>query len=310
MVDDRVTIEMSTYLKSRNGEQTLWGYVAAARHQIEPALLLHLPIIPAGIYKPFNAAMHYALFPGGKRLRPVLTMLGAEVVGGNAHDVLTAAVAVEYLHTSSLIFDDLPCMDDAAERRGRAALHMRYGEGIAILVALALMNASYGLISGGTKAVARNAAAHNEVVECIGSHGMIAGQYLDMSSVAPTASGVGIGGACNLKTSALIRLSLRIGAILSGATAEQLEALRRFAGLLGDAYQLSDDILDIKEDASLTLTIQRRPTAVMDKGMEDAKRSLSILLEEAKTTVLTTFDSNPASSLLCDITDYMGERSW
>jgi geranylgeranyl pyrophosphate synthase len=116
------------------------------RPRIEQTLRHHLPLTPAQFETPYNEALEYALFPGGKRLRPALTLLGAGLVGGRADEVMDAAVAVEFIHTSSLVFDDLPCMDDASERCGRASVHRRYGDGVAILVALGLLNAAYGIV--------------------------------------------------------------------------------------------------------------------------------------------------------------------
>ncbi|MEO7540317.1 MAG: polyprenyl synthetase family protein, partial [Pyrinomonadaceae bacterium] len=114
---------------------------------IEMALKHNLPLAPPEIETKFNEAVRYLLFPGGKRLRPVLTMLGAELLGGKATNVMHAAAAVEYIHTSSLIFDDLPCMDNSEERRGRLALHERFGQGLSTLVAIGLLNHSYRLVT-------------------------------------------------------------------------------------------------------------------------------------------------------------------
>lgn len=122
-------------------------FAGKVRPRIECALKQHLPFARTRDTFVFNEALHDAVFPGGKRFRAVLAVLASELVLANDGDALTAAVAVEYLHGSALIFDDLPAMDDASERRGRACLHLRYGEGIAIVVALALMNASYGIVA-------------------------------------------------------------------------------------------------------------------------------------------------------------------
>ncbi|MEJ7710749.1 MAG: polyprenyl synthetase family protein [Pyrinomonadaceae bacterium] len=120
----------------------------------------------------FNEALRYALFPGGKRLRPVLTLLGGELLGASRAQLMAAASAVEFVHTSSLIFDDLPCMDNARERRGQVALHARFGEGLSVLVALALMNASYGLMFEDHQQSSSIAMrAHSELVDCIGAGG-------------------------------------------------------------------------------------------------------------------------------------------
>jgi geranylgeranyl diphosphate synthase type II len=115
---------MTEETKQNVSEQAgLWHYVEKYKPQIETELQNFLPLAPSQIETEFNKALEYALFPGGKRLRPVLTLLGAEVVGGNAKSVLPAAIAVEFIHSSSLIFDDLPCMDNSAERRGKISLH-------------------------------------------------------------------------------------------------------------------------------------------------------------------------------------------
>ncbi|MDQ3089298.1 MAG: polyprenyl synthetase family protein, partial [Acidobacteriota bacterium] len=124
----------------------LWQYVEKHKPNIEKSLREHLPLAPPNIETQFNEAVEYALFSGGKRLRPVLTLLGAELFGGTAEIILPSAVAVEFIHTSSLIFDDLPCMDNADKRRGKTSLHEKFGEGLAVLVAIGFLNASYALV--------------------------------------------------------------------------------------------------------------------------------------------------------------------
>lgn len=305
---------MSTRLQQAETQTDLWGYVEESRPMIERALLTHLPTAPARVETLFNDALHYALFPGGKRLRPVLSLLGAELVGGSATEILAAAVAVEYLHTSSLIFDDLPCMDNAIERRGRSPLHMRYGEGLAVLVALALMNASYGLIFAGPVKDTRSAIrAHAELVECIGASGMVAGQSVDLAAVCRTNSVAGVmretdDALRNLKTSALIRLSVRVGAILCGAGETELDALSRFAALLGEAYQTGDDVLDLQEDAALTEGAARRATFALERGAHDARRRINALTSKAKSVLWAEFGETRPAQMLCQMADYIAER--
>ncbi|MBA3634709.1 MAG: polyprenyl synthetase family protein, partial [Acidobacteria bacterium] len=127
------------------GKLDLWKYAEDKKPQIETALREHLPFAPVHIETRFNEAVEYALFSGGKRLRPVLTLLGAELVGGTSDLIVPSAVAVEFIHTSSLIFDDLPCMDDSNERRGKTSLHEKFGEGLAVLVGIGFLNAAYNL---------------------------------------------------------------------------------------------------------------------------------------------------------------------
>lgn len=293
---------------SSHGE--LWDYVGAARPQIEGALAQHLPCAPVEVGERFNEAMRYALFPGGKRLRPVLTLLGAELVGGCREDVLSAAAAVEYVHTSSLIFDDLPCMDDAAQRRGRDALHRRYGEGLSVLVALALMNASYGLVFKSTRVEPAQAInAHAELVACIGTNGMVTGQTVDLSNIESDVNGHdGVEVVRNLKTSALMRLALRLGAILSGADARQLNSLSRFAELLGGAYQLSDDVLDIDEDTALAGSGTRRTTVATERGAYTARLHVASMVEQSKALLATDFGHTRPARLLAEFADYISTR--
>jgi geranylgeranyl diphosphate synthase type II len=279
---------MKESIKNNN----LWLYVERQKPQIENALREHLPLAPASIETQFNEATRYALFSGGKRLRPVLTLLGAELVGGKSYLVLPPAVAVEYIHTSSLIFDDLPCMDNANERRGKTSLHEKFGEGLAVLVAIGFLNASYGLVFVNHNGMPERAMqAHAEIVECVGASGMVGGQSIDLA----LAKGAGVikhsdfesESIRNLKTSALMRLALRTGAILAGANYLELANLSRFAELLGDAYQLSDDLIDFKDSARL---------------------KLKTIIEEAKRVLIENFPSNEARSCLIQLTDYLAER--
>lgn len=294
----------------------MWAYKREVDPLIERALGRHLPVVPSDAHKLFNEALHYAVFPGGKRLRPVLTLLGAELVGGSPRDVLPAAAAVEFLHTSSLVFDDLPCMDDAGERRGRVSLHVRYGEGVAVLVALALMNASYGLVLSDTGVdPARAVQAHGELVNCVGTQGMVAGQFIDLADAATPADNNGDGetrppdGLCNLKTSALFRLTLKLGAILSGATAKQLEVVHQFADILGEAFQISDDIIDLREDAVTANANARRPTQAFEHGAQHANRRVTSLINEAKEILTGEFGMTRPALLLCALADYIAARN-
>jgi geranylgeranyl diphosphate synthase type II len=288
----------------------LWGYVEKHKPQIENALREHLPLAPASIETEFNEATGYALFSGGKRLRPVLTLLGAELVGGKPDSVVPAACAVEFIHTSSLIFDDLPCMDNSFERRGKTSLHEKFGEGLAVLVAIGFLNASYGLVFvNHTGMPERAMAALSEIVTCVGAAGMVGGQSVDLA----LAKGAGVikhtdfenESVRNLKTSALMRLALRVGAILAGAGYFELAQLSRFAELLGDAYQLSDDLLDLEEDAEL---FESKTTYALAQGTDTAQLKLQTIIAEAKRVLIENFPPNEARSCLIELTDYLAER--
>ncbi|MET0622239.1 MAG: polyprenyl synthetase family protein [Pyrinomonadaceae bacterium] len=292
---------MTAPLQPHATPQSLSDYVAEMRPRIEASLRQHLPLTPGRFETPYNEALEYALFPGGKRLRPVLTLLGAELVGGRAEEVLDAAVAVEFIHTSSLVFDDLPCMDDARERRGRAPLHRRYGDGVAILVALGLLNAAYGIVLDAAPAApARAGRAHAEIVECIGPRGMVGGQAIDLAGARAAGSG-GFDAARNLKTSALIRLAVSLGAILCGADARQLGALARVAELLGNAYQIRDDIHDLHEDA---LT----PAATHDADHAAGRERIESQVSEVKQLLAREFGEGPAAARLRELADFIARH--
>lgn len=294
--------------KQTETQAELWQYVEKHRAQIENALREYLPLAPPKIETEFNTAVEYALFSGGKRMRPVLTLLGAELFGGRAEMMLPAAAAGEFIHTSSLIFDDLPCMDNAPQRRGKTSLHEKFGEGLAILVAIGFLNAAYGLVFVNHLEMPERAiAAHAEIVECVGASGMLGGQSVDLA----LAKGAGCGvnenydfeQVRNLKTSALMRLSLRVGAILAGANYFELAQLSRFAELLGDAYQLSDDLLDLEEDARV---FAENHFAL--GGAETAELRLKSIVEDAKRVLIENFPPNEARTCLAQLTNYLAER--
>lgn len=291
----------------------LWSFVEAKKPSIESALREHMPVAPPHIETHFNEAIEYALFPGGKRVRPVLTLLGAELVGGNGHEVVPAAVAVEFIHTASLIFDDLPCMDNASIRREKESLHEKFGEGLAVLVGLGLLNASYPLVFVNHAGTPKNAIqAHAEIVECVGESGMVGGQSVDLALVAGVGTvdseGYDFETVRNLKTSALMRLALRTGAILSGANYTELAAMSRFSELLGDAYQLSDDLIDVEEDTEIFSSDSEQSTLAIRQGVDSARLKLAATVDNAKRILINEFSACEARSCLIQLTEYLAER--
>jgi len=199
----------------------------------------------------FRQPLEYVLASGGKRYRPLLTLAACELVGGEPNAALEAGCAIEYLHTSSLLLDDLPCMDGAAERRGRRALHQVVGEAETILVSLLLINVAHQMLArAGPPDVAAREHFHARICHLIGPEGMIGGQQVDLwiaqGSVLPSARDQE--GQLLRKTSALITAALLAGAQVGGASTEQMQILERFGRELGEAYQLTDDALDEVED--------------------------------------------------------------
>ncbi len=288
-------------------------YLERSKPDIESSLREYLPLAPSHIETQFNEALEYALFPGGKRIRPILTLLGAELVGGEASEVLPASAAVEFIHTASLIFDDLPCMDNSSKRRAKPSLHEKFGEGLAVLVGLGLLNASYPLVFvNHTGSPEKAIQAHAEIVECVGASGMVGGQSVDLALVA----GVGTGGETNydfesirnLKTSALLRLALRTGAILSGANYIELAGLSRISEMLGNAYQISDDLIDLNEDGEMFPGDGRGTTLAVGEGEEAARLKLESTVSEAKRLLVEDFDSSPSRTCLIQLADFLTER--
>ena len=284
----------------------LWRFVEKYKPLIDRALEQNLPLAPAAVETEFNEAVRYAAFPGGKRLRPVLTLLGAGLFGGTAESVLHAASAVEFIHTSSLIFDDLPSMDDSLQRRGKLSLHEKFGDGLSTLVAIGFLNQAYALVTLDAGERRRSADAVLEIVECVGPSGMIGGQSLDLKlrqvAECKVCSARIAGGVLNLKTSSLIRLALRLGAILSGAAEVELENLSHFAESLGQAYQISDDIIDVSQDVSTNGV----PFSVNIAGLPTD--SLSGAISNSKTILTDSFAPCDARDHLIELVDYVANR--
>ena len=288
-------------------EVSLWKYVERHKLAIDRALENSLPLAPTSIEGQFNEAVRYLIFPGGKRLRPILTMLGAELFGGKAENVMHAAAAVEFIHTSSIIFDDLPCMDNSPHRRGRLSLHEKFGEGLSTLVAIAFLNHSYRLVTLDVgENPRRTLDAVLEIVDCVGPAGMVGGQTVDLmvfgKAECRTCAIRESRDLQNLKTSALIRLSLNLGAILSGADDEGLAHLTCFADCLGHAYQLSDDIIDVEQDASTNaLEYRKNESAAL-------RNDLGLAAGRARSILSTQFAPSEARGCLEQLVDYVVTR--
>ena len=195
-----------------------------------------------------NRAVRYSVFPGGKRMRPLFTLLAAHAAGGRWRDALPVACAVEYIHTCSLILDDLPCMDRASERRGRRPTYAEFGESTAILAAVALLNRSWTLLlcgDGSEEGTGRTRRLVEEAGRCIGPDGLIGGQFLDLAGRGDTRDSA----PDLLKTAGATRFMLSSGAIVAGAPEPVVEALGAFGREIGAAYQMLDDVIDREADA-------------------------------------------------------------
>jgi len=207
-------------------------------------------------YTRLKESILYSLNAGGKRLRPILCLASCETVGGNISQAVPAACALEMIHTYSLIHDDLPCMDDDSLRRGKPTNHKVFGEATAILAGDALLTDAFYLITTGSIDSGLSSDVVIDIIRdisaCAGSGGMIGGQAIDLSLQGAKQIPVDMVKQMHLlKTGALIRSSVAVGARIGGGGQNQIEALERFGTCLGLAYQIRDDLLDIEGGADL-----------------------------------------------------------
>lgn len=193
-------------------------------------------------------AMRYSLANGGKRLRPIFTLEFCKMCGGDVEKALPLACAVEYIHTYSLIHDDLPCMDDDDMRRGNPSCHKMYGEATALLAGDALLTHAFDLVTSADIDGEAAAQAVSLLAQNAGVGGMIGGQVLDLKYETGTPSLTDVLTVYKLKTGALIAAACIMGCIAAGASSEQIEAASKYAYYLGIAFQIKDDLLDIYGD--------------------------------------------------------------
>ena len=202
-----------------------------------------------------HQAMRYAIFNGGKRLRPIMVLEGSRIAGGNPEELLTIACAIEMIHSYSLVHDDLPAMDDDDLRRGKPTCHKVFGEANAILTGDALLTGAFQFMASSVAMPGIDPLKLLQVIADIalaaGSEGMIGGQVLDLDMENKALDHKNLEQLHCLKTGALFKASLKAGAVLSGMDAKGLEALDQYAYHFGLAFQITDDILDVNGDQFL-----------------------------------------------------------
>jgi len=297
----------------------LAAYQTERRQLVDAALDHHLPKAethPSIIHE----AMRYSVFAGGKRLRPILVIAGAEAAGGTAEDVLPTACAMELIHTYSLIHDDLPAMDDDDYRRGRPTSHKVFGEAIAILAGDALLTLAFGLLaenfadrragadssSGAALDPSRLRVVLAEVADAAGTFGMVGGQVGDIQSEGKSVSAETLEYIHTHKTAALIRASLRVGALLVGAPERVLGAISLAGSRLGLAFQIVDDILDVEgnlEELGKTAGSDRRKKKVTYPehfGLEASRLRAKSLVEAAKSALAPLGETATPIRVLAD----------
>ncbi len=292
----------------------------SAAAQVQTDLDRLLPLLDALLTKPFQGgeaarlgeAMRYSLEAGGKRVRPILCLLAAEAVGGTAAQALPGALALEYIHTYSLIHDDLPAMDDDDLRRGRPTNHKVYGEGHAILAGDGLLTEAFGVLATADLDPVRRAQALALLAEGAGWRGMVGGQALDLEGETLAAYDLDhLRLIHRLKTGALLRASVEIGAVLGGAASEEQAALRAYGEAIGLAFQIQDDILDATAtEADLGKRAGKdagrgKITYPSLLGLDGARNALS----EATETALCHLASLPNRSSLAAWARYLAQRA-
>jgi farnesyl diphosphate synthase len=261
-------------------------WLSERQRRIEDVLARVLPdagLAPA----PLVGAMRYAVLEGGKRMRPLLAYAAGELTEASPDVVDTVAAAVELVHAYSLIHDDLPCMDDDTLRRGKPTCHVAFGVATALLAGDALQALAFGVLAGGR--LADRAGACALLAEAAGVRGMAGGQAIDLDSVGATLSLSALETMHRMKTGALIRAAVRLGAACGRPlTAAESGALDSFAGAAGLAFQVVDDVLDVEGSAaSLGKTAgkdlaQGKPTFVSSLGLPAAKERAEALRVDAR----------------------------
>lgn len=271
----------------------LESYLSEKCRVIDAALEKYLPPedrFPDVIYR----AMRYGVLNGGKRIRPVLTLAACEAVGGDPEIALPTACAIEFIHSFSLIHDDLPTLDNDDFRRGKPTSHKVFGEAIAILAGDALLAFAFEIVTGRTKDVPAEVVLDvtRRIASAAGTDGMVVGQVVDMISEGRTVEPETLEFMHRHKTGTLIEASVVCGGLLGGATGEQLEALGLYGKKAGLAFQIADDILDIEgEQAKMGKTAGsdlRRKKATypslhgLEKSRELARRAAAEAIDALK----------------------------
>ncbi|WP_379655189.1 polyprenyl synthetase family protein [Pseudoxanthomonas sp. UC19_8] len=262
--------------------------------RVEAALEAALPA-PDLSPQRLHAAMRHAVLGGGKRMRPLLVYGAGTLTGADEAALDAPAAAVELIHAYSLVHDDLPAMDDDAMRRGRPTVHVAFDEATAILAGDALQTRAFEVLADAHADPALRVAWLQTLAHASGVAGMCGGQALDIDATGQQQALSALQRMHALKTGALIRASVRLGALAGGADATTLQRLDRFADALGLAFQVRDDILDV-EASSETLGKTAGKDAAQDKstypallGMDGAKARLDDLAAQMR-DLLAPFD--------------------
>ena len=260
-----------------------------------------------------HQAIRYAVLEGGKRVRPLLVYAAGELTGAEPAALDCTALAVEYLHVYSLIHDDLPCMDNDVLRRGKPTVHIAFDEATAMLAGDALQAEAFKVLADAPLDAPARAALMGELAHAAGTEGMCGGQAIDLDSVGKTLALADLEQMHRMKTGALLRAAVRMGALAGVPSAADLAALDRYAQAIGLAFQIVDDVLDVEASSeALGKTAgkdaeQGKPTYVSAIGLSAAKDWATRLHAEAL-QALAPFDAR--AGRLRELADFIVLRKY
>jgi geranylgeranyl diphosphate synthase, type II len=292
----------------------LKAYLASRQKLIDRALDRYLPKANT---KPttLHRAMRYSLFAGGKRLRPILCLAAAEACRGKINDALPLACALECIHTYSLVHDDLPSMDNDDFRRGRPTCHKVFGEGIAVLAGDALLTIAFELVSRAkSRPLYDMSTLLREISVAAGSQKLIAGQVADLEAEGKNVSRSELQFIHENKTAAILRTSVRLGAMSVNADGRKLSGITRFGQRLGLAFQIIDDILDVTQTSEILGKSAGKDVAAKKAtypaviGLEKSRAEARRLTREAH-NALSAFNNRDAEALHA-LANYLLEREY
>ncbi|PYL32098.1 MAG: farnesyl-diphosphate synthase [Verrucomicrobia bacterium] len=289
-------------------------YLVSRQKLVEHALDRYLPKAntkPATLHR----AMRYSLFAGGKRLRPILCLAAAEACGGKIGNALPLACALECVHTYSLVHDDLPSMDNDDFRRGRPTCHKIFGDGIAILAGDALLTIAFEIVSK-AKPTSRydTSILLREIAVAAGSQKLIAGQVADLEAEGKNVKRDQLQFIHENKTAAILKTSLRLGAMSANADTRKLSAITAFGQRLGLAFQIIDDILDVTQTSEILGKSAGKDVAAKKAtypaviGLEKSRAEARRLTRQAH-NVLSVFSNRDAEPLHA-LANYLLEREY
>src|SRR5881398_517674 len=292
----------------------LKAYLRSRQKEIDRALDRYLPK-PKTKPTTLHRAMRYSLFAGGKRLRPILCLAAAEACGGKISNALPLACALECIHTYSLVHDDLPSMDNDDFRRGRPTCHKVFGDGIAVLAGDALLTVAFEIVSKAKPTLSYDISTLlREIAVAAGSQKLIAGQVADLEAEGKKVKRDQLQFIHENKTAAILRSTVRLGAMSANADPKKLYAITRFGQRLGLAFQIIDDILDVTQTSEILGKSAGKDVAAKKAtypaviGLERSRAEAKRLTRQAH-NALSVFSSSDAEPLHA-LANYLLEREY